>query len=275
MGTSRDDQMKSRFSRPRHDQSLQVYEAFSRHAAVIQTCFKSTTDIQNDKLQVNTLTVNEIETPTPKEPEKALEDEFADLHLNLPVLEVLAHVPIYNALLDKHIVSLELGKLRLFKDFHAVDMERELTYPLLVGRGFLAIANAVIDCKKAKIAVGEGLTRTIFGVRELDFGEESIPDAEVNPFKDILVFRKMVEFLGTIPINLKGNMCESENVIDDKMGWNKPPKEGDGAWHIRIELIDPDGENFDRVFQSIPTTRKLSTKANLSDILNLDHFNYS
>nr|GEW27488.1 hypothetical protein [Tanacetum cinerariifolium] len=31
--------------------------------------------------------------------------------------------------------------------------------PLLVGRGFLATANAVIDCRKAKIAVGEGITR--------------------------------------------------------------------------------------------------------------------
>ncbi|GJU44003.1 MAK10-like protein [Tanacetum coccineum] len=53
---------------------------------------------------------NTIETPTPKEPEKTLEDEFANLHLNLPVLEVLAHVPMYDALLDKYIVSLELGK---------------------------------------------------------------------------------------------------------------------------------------------------------------------
>ncbi|GKA97684.1 hypothetical protein Tco_0825578 [Tanacetum coccineum] len=146
-------------------------------------------------------------------------------------------------------------KLRLFEDFHIVDMEREPTCPLLVGRGFLATANVVIDCKKAKIAVGVGLTRSIFGVIKLDFGEETVPcwttigkrefykprtseddigarppyfekrdfqdnhlpkegeiarDAEVNPFKYILVFRKMVEFLGTIPINLRRNMWESK-----------------------------------------------------------------
>ncbi|GJT85058.1 DNA damage-inducible protein 1-like protein [Tanacetum coccineum] len=187
--------------------------------------------------------VCENETPTLKEPDKTLEDEFGDLHLNRPVLEVLAHVPMYGALLEKYIVSLELGKnrseyiqsvapekmkdpglfilpcrlrdskpfdtladvrscvnllplklfkelkvglleetddvleladgtksypvwivknvevhvgkLKLFEDFHVVDMEREPTSPLLVGRGFLATANAVIDCKKAKIAVGE------------------------------------------------------------------------------------------------------------------------
>ncbi|GJY55521.1 reverse transcriptase [Tanacetum coccineum] len=33
-----------------------------------------------------------------------------DLHLNLPVLEVLAYAPIYNAILYKYIESLELGK---------------------------------------------------------------------------------------------------------------------------------------------------------------------
>ncbi|GKD08963.1 hypothetical protein Tco_1188648 [Tanacetum coccineum] len=46
----------------------------------------------------------------PGEPELTLEDEFQDLHLNLPVLEVLAHAPIYNAMLDKYMESLELGK---------------------------------------------------------------------------------------------------------------------------------------------------------------------
>ncbi|GJZ57425.1 MAK10-like protein [Tanacetum coccineum] len=310
--------------------------------------------------------VSENETPTLKEPKKTLEDESADLHLNRSILEVLAHVPVYDDLLDKYIVSLELGengseyiqsialekmkdpeaddvlglpdetnsypigivrnvevhvgKLKLFEDFHVVDMEREPTCPLLVGRGFLATANAVIDYKKAKITIGEGLSRSIFGVKELDFGDDNEPhwttigksesykkrtskegigaqpsyyakrdfwnnhlpgeweiarDAEVNPFKDVLVFRKMVEFLGAIPINLKRNMRESKDLIENPINWNRPPKEGDGAWHIRIELIDPDGEKFDRAFQSIPTNRRLSLKENPSVILNLDHFHDS
>ncbi|GJV71193.1 hypothetical protein Tco_1491188 [Tanacetum coccineum] len=56
---------------------------------------------------------------------------------------------------------------------HAKDPET----PLLVGRGFLATRNAVIDYRKAKIAVGEGITRSIFEViydekklRKLPFG---------------------------------------------------------------------------------------------------------
>ncbi|GJS21819.1 hypothetical protein Tco_0450451 [Tanacetum coccineum] len=46
----------------------------------------------------------------PEKPKLTLEDEFKDLNLNLPVLEVLAHAPIYNAILDKYFESLELGK---------------------------------------------------------------------------------------------------------------------------------------------------------------------
>ncbi|GJY70653.1 DNA damage-inducible protein 1-like protein [Tanacetum coccineum] len=56
--------------------------------------------------------VNEIGTSKPKEPAKALEDEYKDLHLNLPVLKVLAYAPMYNAMLDKYVKSLELGKNR-------------------------------------------------------------------------------------------------------------------------------------------------------------------
>ncbi|GJS24899.1 hypothetical protein Tco_0453531 [Tanacetum coccineum] len=169
-----------------------------------------------------------IEPQQPEEPEPTFKDEFKDLHLNLPVLEVLAYALIYNAILDKYI-------------------ER---------RGFLATTNAVIDCKMAKIAVREGITR----------------DTELNPFKDTLVFRRMVEFLGAIPINLKCNMWESEDLIIKPINWDKPPKNEDGAWHAKIRLIDPDGEEFTKTLQSIPITRKLFERESPREIIDLDHF---
>ncbi|GJW88040.1 MAK10-like protein [Tanacetum coccineum] len=347
----------------------------------------------------------EIEPQQPEEPEPTLEDEFKDLHLNLPVLEVLAHAPIYNAILDQYVESLELGKngsafvqgeipakmgdpglftltcrlgdskpfdtladlgscvniiplylfkklniglleetdhvfgladgtksypvgivrdvevhigkLKLLNDFYVLDMKKDPETPLLVGRGFLATANAVIDCRMAKIAVGEGITRSVFGVKGVDLGEEEAPywttlgkresykprpssdgigakppyyarkdfldchlpreweisrDAELNPFKDTLVFRRMVEFLGAIPINLKCNMWESEDLIKKPINWDKPPKNRDGAWHAKIRLIDPDGEEFTKTLQSIPTTRKLSERESPREIIDLDHF---
>ncbi|GKB42928.1 hypothetical protein Tco_0887870, partial [Tanacetum coccineum] len=93
--------------------------------------------------------------------------------------------------------------------------------------GFLETANAVIDCRMAKIAVREGITRESYKPRpgsdrvgaqipyyaRKDFLDCHLPeeweiarDAEINPFKVVLVFRIMVDFLGAIPINLKSNM---------------------------------------------------------------------
>ncbi|GJZ67539.1 retrotransposon protein, putative, ty3-gypsy subclass [Tanacetum coccineum] len=131
-------------------------------------------------------------------------------------------------------VEVRIGKLKLLNDFYIIDIKKDPETPLLVGRGFLATANAVIDCGKAKIAIGEGITRSVFGVKGVDLGEEESPywttlgkresyksrpssdgigarnpyyarkdfldchlpeeweiarDAEINPFKDVLVFR--------------------------------------------------------------------------------------
>ncbi|GJR26500.1 hypothetical protein Tco_1102732 [Tanacetum coccineum] len=118
-------------------------------------------------------------------------------------------------------------------------MKKDPETPLLVGRGFLATANAVIDCRMAKIAVEEGIIRSVFGAKGVYLGEEEAPywttlgkreshkprpsldgvgaqtpyyarkdfldchlpgeweisrDVELNPFKDTLVFRRMVIF---------------------------------------------------------------------------------
>nr|GEW77582.1 zinc finger, CCHC-type [Tanacetum cinerariifolium] len=97
-------------------------------------------------------------------------------------------------------------------------------------------------------------------------------DAKINPFKDSIVFRRMVEFLGALPINFKRNMWECEDLIENLINWDKPPKDGDGAWHAKIRIIDPDGEKFTKTLQPIPTTRKLSERESLREIINLDHF---
>ncbi|GJY22843.1 MAK10-like protein [Tanacetum coccineum] len=217
-------------------------------------------------------------------------------------------------------IEVHIGKLKILDDFYVIDMDKDHATPLLVGRGFLATTNAVIDYRKAKIAVGEGVTRSIFVVKEIDLGEEEVPywttlgkreyytprpstdgigartpyyakkdfidyhipgewkiarDVELNPFKYVLVFRRMVEFLVVIPINLKRSMWESEDLIKNTIDWNKPPKRGDGAWHAKIRLIDPDGEEFTKTFHSILTTRKLFEKENPSEIIDLDHFHDS
>ncbi|GJZ87347.1 MAK10-like protein [Tanacetum coccineum] len=143
-------------------------------------------------------------------------------------------------------------------------MEKDPATSLLVGRGFLASVSIVIDYRKAKIAVGEGVTSTDgIGARPLyytkkDFMDYHFPeeweiarDAELNPFKDVLVFRNMVEFLGVISINLKRNMWESEELIEKKIDWNRPLKEGDGACKLNAPDIVIDSFAWDKQIPSV------------------------
>ncbi|GKB04862.1 MAK10-like protein [Tanacetum coccineum] len=167
-------------------------------------------------------------------------------------------------------VEVHIGKLKLLNDFYVIDKKKDLETPLLVGRGFLATANAVID-------YGIG-ARTPYYARK-DFLDCHLPreweiarDVELNPFKDTLVFRRMVEFLGAIPINLKSNMWESKDLIKKPINWDKPPKNRDGAWHVKIRLIDLDEKEFTKTLQLIPTTRKLSERQSPREIIDLDHF---
>ncbi|GJV78595.1 hypothetical protein Tco_1514465 [Tanacetum coccineum] len=290
----------------------------------IKTCSSQVSNLQKDQLQ----TVKEIGTSKLKEHAKTLEDEFKDLHFNLPVLEVLAHAPMYNAMLDKYMESLELGKNRsafvqgkmpekikdpglftlpyslgeskpfdtlanlgscvnlillyLFKK-HKIGLLEETDHVFGLADGtkkrILATASAVIDCRKAKIAVGEGVTRSIFRVKEINLGDEEITYWTNLGKRESYTPRPGMDGIdGSILRNytcLKGNMWESEDLIENPINWDRPPKEGDGAWHIRIELIDPDGEKFKKTFQSIPTSKKLSTKENSGKIIDLDHFHDS
>ncbi|GKB08447.1 hypothetical protein Tco_0836731 [Tanacetum coccineum] len=241
---------------------------------------------------------------------EAREDEFKDLHLNLPVLEALTHAPMYNAILDKFVESLELGKnrhafiqgemLKKMKDPRLFTLPCRLEdskhfdtladlgsyvnlIPLYLFKtlniGLLEETKNVLglpdrtvisdrNCEKRRVKeLGLGHVDTPYLTTlakrksyesrpstddidarppyylEKDFMNDHLPgeweiarDAELNPFKEIL------------------------DLIDKKIDWNMPPKEGDVAWNIKFEMIDSDGEKFDRIFQSILTTRKVSKK---------------
>nr|GEU51346.1 hypothetical protein [Tanacetum cinerariifolium] len=69
-----------------------------------------------------------------------------------------------------------------------------------------------------------------------------------------------------------GTRLEMKDLIKKPINWDKPTKKGDGAWHAKIRLIDPDGEEFTKTLQSIPTTRKLSEIESPREIIDFDHF---
>ncbi|GJZ51435.1 putative reverse transcriptase domain-containing protein [Tanacetum coccineum] len=61
-------------------------------------------------------------------------------------------------------VVVHIGRLTL-ANFHILNMAKEPKCPLLVERGILSTANVITDCKKSKIAVGEGFTISIYNVK--------------------------------------------------------------------------------------------------------------
>nr|GEV36647.1 hypothetical protein [Tanacetum cinerariifolium] len=234
-----------------------------RQAIPIKVCCRPGWELQHNKL---------------KNPNR---DEFQDLHLNLPVLEVLAYALIYNAMLDKYVESLELGKNELafvqgevfvkMEDLELFTLpgEEEALHWTTVGKR---------ESYKPRPSSDRIGVQTPYYARK-DFldchllGEWEIArDAKINPFKDVLVFRRMVKFLGAVPLNLKRNPWESEDLIDNPTNWDKSPKDGDGTCHAKIRIIDLDGEEFTKTLQSILTTRKLSKRESPWEIINLDHF---
>nr|GEV21856.1 hypothetical protein [Tanacetum cinerariifolium] len=125
-------------------------------------------------------------------------------------------------------VEVHIGKLKQLNDFYVIDMKKDAETPLLVGRGFLATANAVIDYRMAKIVVGEGITRSVFGVKGVDLGEEEAPYWTTHGKR------------------------ESYKLHTGTNGVDKPPKNEERSWHAKIRLIDPDKEEFTKTLQSIP-----------------------
>ena len=67
-------------------------------------------------------------------------------------------------------------------------------------------------------------------------------------------------------INLGMNKWKREG---DKCKWNwdKPPKEGDGSWHMKMIMYDPDGEKFEKSYCTKETNRKLKPKFDPKDVL--------
>ncbi|GKB65034.1 hypothetical protein Tco_0921220 [Tanacetum coccineum] len=122
---------------------------------------------------------------------------------------------------DRRLIELE-NQVQRWMEAHLAPMqptqlEQSSTCHQSAQRNFVEVKSAVIDCKMAKIAVGEGITRKDFLDCHLPEEWEIARDAEINPFKDVLVFRRMIKFLGAIPINLKSNMWESEDLINNQI----------------------------------------------------------
>ncbi|GJZ48180.1 hypothetical protein Tco_0602012 [Tanacetum coccineum] len=161
----------------------------------------------------------------------------------------------------------------------------DLELPLLLGRPFLRTCGAIIDMGRAFEMEGEDDWLGSFEVgrdedRNVKYGsvapsfidikddmERALSmEAYFNPFKNVIVFKKLVDFLGSLPVQLK--------FLDwGNKGYGTYKKiVGDVDWHARFEIFTPSGRKFNQAFKTKTTTRKLSGKFKTEDVLRFSHF---
>ncbi|GJV78031.1 retrovirus-related pol polyprotein from transposon TNT 1-94, partial [Tanacetum coccineum] len=84
-------------------------------------------------------------------------------------------------------------------------------------------------------------------------------EAYFNPFKNVIVFKKLVDFIGSLPVQLKNLDWGNE-----RYGTYKKVN-GDGDSDARFEAVTLSGRKFNRAFKTKTTTRKLSGKFKTED----------
>ncbi|GKB38443.1 putative ribonuclease H-like domain-containing protein [Tanacetum coccineum] len=101
---------------------------------------------------------------------------------------------------------------------------------------------------------------------EDEMERELAMEAYFNPFKNIIVFKKLIDCLGSLSVQLNNTDWGSKGY-----GVYKKTKE-DGVWHARFEVTTPSGRKFTRGFKTNKTKRKLSRIFTSKDILKFDNF---
>ena len=91
-------------------------------------------------------------------------------------------------------------------------------------------------------------------------------EAFFNPFKNIFVFNKLTDFLGSLPVQLKNLEWGPDGPSTYKR------EDGDGEWHCKFDITCPSGRNFARSFKTQKTTRKVSGKYQSEDIFTSEYF---
>ncbi|GJX74977.1 hypothetical protein Tco_0313572 [Tanacetum coccineum] len=89
----------------------------------------------------------------------------------------------------------------------------------------------------------------------------------MNPFRKICVWKKVVSFLGSLPVAL-----QHVEWKPDYTGCFNKKEDSDGQWHAEIRLTDPYGNIYDHGFVTKKKSKKLAKYHKLSDIMSPNWF---
>ncbi|GJX29366.1 hypothetical protein Tco_0237445 [Tanacetum coccineum] len=171
----------------------------------VKTCSKEASYSQTSLLQTRI----GIGTEQTKEPKSTLEDEFQDLHLNLPVLEVLAHAPIYNAMLDKYVESLELGK-----NGSAFIQGERTGYAVSSGSRY-----AVFNCRPEQYQENRGLDLRRRGEKSIIYNTSFLGEYECSSLALDRRRKKEEDEIGSLETSL--NFVSDQEIYKKKEGFSE------------------------------------------------------
>ncbi|GJT59807.1 ribonuclease H-like domain-containing protein [Tanacetum coccineum] len=152
-------------------------------------------------------------------------------------------------------VLCQVGVTTIIAKFLILDMPIDRDSPILVGIGFLHTSKTSLDTEESDSDNEEEyefqrnkFRAPIYGpkpARYLDYSDtldRSLALQEVmNPFRMICVWKKVVSFLGSLPVAL-----QHVEWKPDYTGCFNKKEESDGQWHAEIRLIDPYRNIYDQ-----------------------------
>ncbi|GJR69093.1 hypothetical protein Tco_0015158 [Tanacetum coccineum] len=174
----------------------------------------------------------------------------------------------------------EVGVTTIIAKFLILDMPIDRDTPILVGRGFLYTCGRILNTIERITSTFDGICHQMFRAAKtsLDTAESDSDDEEeyaiqrnkfgapiyrtkpakylnchdpldrslalqevLNPFRKIYVWKKVVSFLGSLPVAL-----QHVDWKPDYAGCFNRKEDSAGQWHAKIKLTNPYGNIFDQ-----------------------------
>ncbi|GKE71198.1 hypothetical protein Tco_1529270 [Tanacetum coccineum] len=175
-------------------------------------------------------------------------------------------------------VLCQVGVTTILAKFLVLDIPVDKDVPIVMGRSFLYTCGGILNTIKGTTSTFDDIChqqfpiaaikakieeensdseKEIFESRDKDgkpiYGPNNLENDSsisnpldiLNPFRKICIWKKIVAFLGSLPVPLQNNDWMTKYA---ESSYRKI--EGDGTWHFKCSIVDPEGNEYNNGFQT-------------------------